>query len=559
MREFMIAKTSGTHADVFAAAGLADVLAGVAECTINDRGTYFVIETDEELIAESLAGVSGKPGYGYLRTKAGAELPEGVSEEDVFDYPQQKARFDRFRQAQKSRRAGEGLVADMDADAPHEDFRLYSALNALQGDEGTNKAAAAVLRGGPQAWRKTLQEGVERLTRGEYVELDWKVNLVQLFNPQAAKGYSRLKPDSTDRNDQGKNRWAEPFLEWLKYRGYFRVACAYFIGSKGENVRLLCPIPERIEARLLNKVVSELRKAPIYGSAPKVDCLAVLTFAEILISRSKEYRGGWSMPSEMVSGLSIAHYQSMGQSKAVTGMEQLALPGWFEIDNEAGADLWRNTLDEHKKVIRSLKDDRSEEIGLILSYRRFLEKRGKRCLEALIAFLGDYGVFLMRERERDKGRRLKQFQTDHVRNILMAEARYQEILENPGFRAIAAAIRGATVSAQWRKLNNRDYRDIRYDLLPNLRRKRALPDATPLVEAIAEFVASYNAESARRYETGREKGMWCVTTEELRAFLGLLEKHKSSVVGAMLCAYATCREPREVEPETETEGEVENG
>jgi hypothetical protein len=486
----------------------------------------------------------------YLRTKGGAALPAGVGEEDVLDYGNEKARFDRYREAQKARRAGLTSTTDIDADAPHEDWRLYQALNALQGDDGTNKAAEAILKEGPEGWKKILREALEKLSRGEVIALKWPLNLVQLFNPQAAKGYARLKPDSTDRNDATKNQWGEPFMEWLKYRGYFRVACPFFLGSKGENVRLLCPLPERIERKFLNTVVGELRRSPIFGSAPKLDCLAVLKFAEILITRSREFQGDWLPPSQLVSGLMIAHYQSMGQSKAVTSIERLALPNWFPISNSAEADLWFDILDEHQKVVRSLKDDRSDEIGLLIGYRRFLEMRGKKSVDALISFLGDYGVFLMRERERDKTRKLKQFVTDHVRSIVMQQLEYQDILENPGFKAIAAAIRNATVSAQVRKrLQAADYRDIRYDLLPELRRKRMLPDSASFVEAISDFVASYNAESARRYEMGKRTGTWRVSTEELQSFVGLLSKHKAPAIGALLCAYASCREPREAEAE----------
>jgi hypothetical protein len=504
----------------------------------------------------------------YLRTKGGAALPAGIEEEDVLDYPKEKAKFDRYREAQKARRAGLTSTDEIDADAPHEDWRLYQALNALQGDDGTNKAAEAILKEGPEGWKKILREALEELSRGEVIALKWPLNLVQLFNPQAAKGYARLKPDSTDRNDATKNQWGEPFMEWLKYRGYFRVACPFFLGSKGENVRLLCPIPERIERKLLNTVVGELRRSPIFGSAPKLDCLAALKLAEILIKRSKEFQGECVVPSQLVSGLMIAHYQSMGQSKAVTSIERLALPDWFPISNAAEADLWLNILDEHQKVLRSLKDDRSDEIGLLIAYRRFLEMRGKKSVDALLSFLGDYGVFLMRERERDKTRKLKQFLTVHVRSIVMQEPDYHEILENPGFKAIAAAIRTATVSAQARKrLQATDYRNIRYGLLPELRRKRTLPNSDSFLEAIADFVVSYNAESARRFEMGKATGTRRVTTEELECFVGLLSKlpkQKASAVGALLCAYASCREPREAEGEEMPEenkdtGEVQNG
>ena len=53
--------------------------------------------------------------------------------------------------------------------------------------------------------------------------------------PLAAKGYARLKPDSVGRNDKTKDAWADPFVEWLRYRGYFLSAMPVFFGPKAEQ------------------------------------------------------------------------------------------------------------------------------------------------------------------------------------------------------------------------------------------------------------------------------------------------------------------------------------
>jgi hypothetical protein len=127
------------------------------------------------------------------------------------------------------------------------------------------------------------------------------------------------------------------------------------------------------------------------------------------------------------------------------------------------------------------------------------------------------------------------------------DANLTEIIDDAGFRAVAAAVRRATVSAQALKAMKRpDYREIRYGLLPELRRKRSLPGVAPLMESVADFVASYNAENARRREMGREAPR-NITTEELARFARLVEQQGPSLVGALLCAYGSCREPREGE------------
>src|SRR5207248_6650036 len=89
-----------------------------------------------------------------------------------------------------------------------------------------------------------------------------------------------------------------------------------------------------------------------------------------------------------------------------------------------------------------------------------------------------------------------------------------------------------------------DYRDIRYELLHELRRKRSLPGTAPLAETVSEFISSYNFENARRRELGKQSHR-NVTTVEFAAFVKLLDHHGASAVGALLCAYGSCREPKE--------------
>lgn len=546
---FSLPKATGTHADVFAAVGLADLLSSVARCAISDTGYVFLVEVEPAITPENCAALPASPGYQFLRSSEKTSVPEEVGN-GFFDYPEQKARVARYNAARLSaRRAGTEFAAEIDADKPHPEWRLYQTLNALQGDDATNKLALALLREDPKSFPQTIWKALQAFAGGPPVSIKWPIALVQLFNPQAAKGYARLKPDSTDRNDGTKNAFADPFLDWLRYRGYFRVACPYFLGSKGENIRLLCPVPQRVDLPILVDAVSELRKKAMGGSASKLDVLGVLNLAEILIQRSPQFNQNGFVPAQLISSITIAHYQSMGQAKAVTSLEQLALPDWFPIYTQADSDLWLEILADHRAVIRSLRDDRSDEISLLLAYRRYLEKRGRKALVSLSCFIQDYGVFLLRERE--QGRRLKQFQTVHLEKIFMQDQEYTNMLSNPGFRAVADAIRSATVSAQAMKAMKRpDYREIRYDLLPELRRKRTLPGVGPFLEVLGEFVASYNAESARRLELGKRTGLRRVTTEQWDAFVELACGQKdASVIGALLCAYATCREPQQPAPE----------
>lgn len=562
LQMFSILRSTGTHADIFAAVGLADLLASFpngSSIRLFENGASFDVQLSEPLDKDNLRRIPQVPGYPFLKTNEKVKVPAGAM--DPVDYKAEKARADRRKQAfgQKGKKGQKAVDVEtqqlMQQEQLRDDWRLLQVLNTLQGDETSNKVHEIIVRRKPEQFHKELGLALMALSDQNASGLDWKVSTVQLFTPIAAKGYSRLKPDSTDRNDKTKEQWAHPFMEWLKYRGYFRVACPFFQGPKAEHIRLLCPIPHDISFRALELVARKLRSAGVHGGPPKMDALAVLKLAELLVRHSEEYHNpdaevfpGLSLtgqsPAEAISGVMVTNYQSLGNAKAVSAMSTIALPGWFPIASKRDAELWLGILDEHQRVIRGLQDNRSDEIGLLVTYRRFLEKRGEAAICSLVEFMEHYGPFLIRARE--QRRKVRSFRTDYFRRIVMGTApKLVEVLSDSGFQAIATAVRKSTVSAQAQKAMGRsDYREIRYDLLHDLRRKRSLPGVTPLIEVVSDFISKYNAENARRREM-RKPAPRNITTDEFSAFTALVEMHGASTVGALLCAYGSCREPHD--------------
>lgn len=570
MESFRVRKQTGTHGDVFAAAGLADLLKAIDDqVRIRDVGSDFEVRTASRLDTAAIGRIPQAPGYPFLRPDEKVSAPKGA--QDVVDYKAEKAKADRRKQAARAKgvksSAGEDaeIRTQMQEEELREDWRLVQVLNTLGGYKTSNSLHGAIVKMKPSAFRLDVAAGLARLAGDEEVpDIEWKVSTVQVFTPTAAKGYSRLKPDGTGRNDKTKEQWADPFVEWLRYRGYFRVACPFFQGAKAEHVRLLCPVPADISIGAVGFVARALRKGGVFGGPPKLDALAVLRLAELLIRHSEEYHDEGTevapglflegkSPADAVSGITATHYQSLGNAKAVSAMSTLALPGWFPVTSREDARLWLAILDEHQRVIRGLRDDHSDEIGLLIAYRRFLEPRGDGAMWALLTFVEDYGPFLIRAREQK--RKVRSFRTDYLRRVLMGSTggdtstMVTAILDDPGFRAVATAVRKATVSAQGQKaMRIPDHREIRYDLLHELRRKRSMPGVAPLMEAVADFISRYNVENARRREM-RRAAPRNVTTEEFSAFAALVERYRSPLVGALLCAVGSCREPTEREAE----------
>jgi hypothetical protein len=561
--KYVIPRATGTHGDVFAAVGLADLLASVADAgtvRIMNTGMGFEVTTSE---ISSFNGLPAVPGYPFLKTNEKTSVPKGAIE--VVDYKIEKAKADRrkkFLQGKTRKSASSEIDQLLEQDKPLPTWRLLQVLNTLQGDETTNRVYAQIMRMKPADFLRAVTCALRSLSAFEPSRLDWSATSVQLFTPNAAKGYSRLKPDSTDRNDKTKEQWTDPFIEWLRYRGYFIAACPFFQGKKAENVRLLCPVPRDIGIDPLRMVAAELRRIGISGGPPKVDSLAALKLAELLIRYSEEYHDAdkpavvrlfGKTPADVISGISVTHYQSLGNAKAVSAISTVALPGWLTLRLPQDASAFLDTLGGHQRVVRSLRDDHSDEIGLLIDYRRFLETRGEYSIRILVEFMSRYGALVLRARE--QGRRISQFTANNFERLLMQNApKLSSVLEDPGFQAVASAIRNATVNAQAHKAMSREYREIRYDLIPELRRKSSLPGNEPLIQTLSDFISKYNIENARRRELGKPAPR-NVTTDELHALIRIVESGGAATVGPMLCAYASCRVPREPDlgPEAESE------
>jgi len=561
-----VPKETGTYADVFTVGGMSDLLASGTEkmIRIRDVGPCFEVSVDN--LDEVIGRVAVWAGYDYLQTKA-----ESVPVKEYVSYQVQKervARFAELRKAIREKKASESdpvVMAQLEANRPLPNWRQLQVLNALQGFRNSNGVYAQIAATDVDTFRKTVTDGIAAICARRPSGVKWKTSSVQLFNPNAAKGYGLLKPSGTDRNNRTKEQWTDSFVEWLRYRGYFVTAAPFFIGSRSEHIRVFAPIPADISVSALRALCSELRQAGLFGSAPRLDALAVLRLARLLIDHSEFgvappsedtavfLRNG--TPARVISGLAVTHFQSLGQARAVSELSTVALPGWFEIRSADDASAWRLTLDEHRRVIVSLREDHSDEMGLLIAYRGFLEGRGKAALDAFVDFVGAYGAFLPGARERP-GRRFASFSTDNFHRIVEGMVPdYLAILDDPGFLAVAAAIRRSSVSAQSLKSQNKEHREIRYELLHEIRQKRIVGDGSQLIATLSDFIAAYNRENARQAEIFREnKRTWRpqrhVTTAEFQSIVQLMQADGVPLVGALLAAYASCRLTEVGEPGT---------
>ncbi|WP_054670322.1 hypothetical protein [Calditerricola satsumensis] len=236
----------------------------------------------------------------------------------------------------------------------------------------------------------------------------------------------------------------------------------------------------------------------------------------------------------------------------------IGLPGWFPVRTADDVEAWMNLLEEHLRLVRALDEEKAEEAELLEAYRDFVSGGDWR---ALLLFFAGYGMTLFRARERAAQRAASMpSPKQSLLEVLVVKGypHYAEIVRNPGFQAIAKAMRLATVAEQYHKARGQQVFAIHYDLFQKLKQHARFPDQ--LLAIVMDFVAEYNRENARREEQLARKGQGGrrrpnITTGEVEQFVALFDAHRqhSEALALLLIAYASSREDRTAEGEAAVE------
>ena len=355
MNCYTVIKQTANHADVLAAVGAADVLRHL-DPRIVDCGDRFEVRIAKDLKPSDLDAVDA--GFSYLvRPKQAApNLPP------------------------------ERIVPCVTV----AENRMYSILGRMKAFGGPNRVISRFAKMKREQWERRVWECLHG--QSEFVPAS---PLVQLFNPHAARGYALLKPSGTQRNDKTKDRWAEPFTEWLRFRGYFEGSAGWFASG---DLRLYCPIPSDVPYAQFAGFAAEFRELRLGGTAVKMDCRALLGLTRLLIDRAETYR----RPRTMIGGVWVTHYKDMGQAHTLMGMEQLAVPDWFELRTAQHAEAWLRTIEEHDVILRRLNDSHSDEFALLKQYRRTFQICSQGSIAEFQEFLMGYAMLLYKRRAQDR-------------------------------------------------------------------------------------------------------------------------------------------------------------
>lgn len=590
---YFVDKSSNTLADNLAAFGLAFVLNALANppgeplrsrIRLEDRGYAFAVVCDPPLHSEWVAEQRFFVGAPFLITwdKTSAQkvvkgtsltLPEvmGYGSDVAVDYEAEKqknqAYFEWLRglSAEDKRRAVQGELQDGPA-APRLDWDVFRAINpaALQ---AYNSLMAAWWQGRaafPDLLQALLQltattpndvDGAEALwvksCKAHGLEKPKTATASQLFNPAQGKGTNYPKAEWRAPGNL-KGFW---LLEWLKAVGLFHGGFTRVVANpsdprnaKDRKTYVLCPLNLDWGAHL--EVLKHFRPAML-GSATaiKLDILASLRYTAAFLKHYEEAREAdlfGYRPGDLVSGMQMAFYKSLGQSPAVLNIAMLNLPRWVAPHGPEELGEFQTALDEHLSIIRGLDETRGEQFALLAYYRDFVSGDD---FAPFFEFTSAYSGYVMQQYDRRKPVRLFTTTTLEVLFMNSEDRRFSEIVQNDGFKAIAYAIRHSTVVPQARKGGKgpKPVVDIRYGLGQQLMRKAAYP--ADFLAEVAEFIYLYNAENAQLREKGREPFRKNVTTADIEALTALVDDFDSKVVCQMLVAYGYAREPYEAKEE----------
>jgi hypothetical protein len=193
---------------------------------------------------------------------------------------------------------------------------------------------------------------------------------------------------------------------------------------------------------------------------------------------------------------------------------------------------------EHENIIRNI-DEEKGGYNLLIYYRDFLSG-GK--WDSFFDFTAAYSAYLTQALDRENYR-VKPFTTRNLEVLILKNnVPLAPILETPGFRNIAEAIRRSTIIPQYRGRSESEY-EIRYGLGQELKRKALYNDE--FIVALGEFMQSYNAENARVYEKTGSQYRKNILTSDIEDIVRLVDKYGAPTVANLLIAFGYAREPKD--------------
>ena len=546
---FYIPKKYGSYGDGLVAVGMAEMLSilfGTKKIIIKDEQGYFTctVTKDIELDDMDIVALKNDPGYQYIQFKE--------NEKDIplktYLYFQEQELYRAEKERKKNTKQQEKMLGNDDPELNQiqkskSDYLLMQSLRVLQGLGASNKLYKEVQKSKSEDLKSTIiqrlkvySNPVQAVPKKEPFKPS--VSAVQAYNPIIGKGVNKAKANSVAVSSipSGFVDW---FEEWLRFIGSQLVLNAY---PMKDDLKFIAIIPKQWELSRLENIREKFLKIRSFTSI-KNDILVTLGLVQILVEQSEEYQAYTKSftrrtPKDIILGLSTAYFKSLGSGRALVNNSFLAMPDWFSINSKEDKKLWNELVNDHEKVLKSLDEDKQEDMQLLMYYRDFLSSsEWKR----FFLYLSSYASIYMQRREK------KKYAVQHSLSILermcqQMGIKYGDIITNESFKEVARAIREATVQEQYRKSQKKQQFQIKYGLFQELKRKAKFKDQ--VIGALSEFLNEYNAETARKMEQlgDNYKGRNRVSLSALEELTSIFDRNpkQHETITLLLIAAASC-------------------
>jgi len=542
MQTFFVKKETNTFTDAIECFGLVSIIEGVfdrvnslrkPEILIEDKGICYQITCERDITEEMIEKC---PYFDFIKFIATNRDNKSILEHFYIDMDEKVEKLKRYKSLSDEEKKNSDNFPDPDIDlyfliTNQGNIKAYRKLfyNQRQWKNHFSKLISFIFN-----FYKEIEidySGVEKeikdYTKTHKLEID-SINALQDINPDKGKGANQLKAN-------GIRPGGVPDL-WLRQLIRFSGAWHSFISRYFEkNYKTYSLLPHSISSQYIESVYRGIKPFVRGKHSIKMDILMIHLLAKELIKRHPDYNNedDFFSPSDKVSGFQMAYYQNLGQRPAVTNIGFLGLPDFIRIGDIEAGKIWISLLDEHQTVISRIDESNSSNIGMLQSYRQFISASD---FMAFFDFSYDYAGFLIRSIDK-QNYFIKAFTITNMEVLMCTKSNFSAILANPGFRAIAEAIRNSTIVP----IIHGNKKDTVFGLSNRLKIAARNPES--LMEEISKFLQQYN-EAVMLKTYHKEVHRRFVTTEEIESFGRLLdERHPSKLVAGMLTAYGYAKEP----------------
>ncbi len=551
MNTFRVKKVTGTYSELLETYGLANFLKKIfdslgerdSEIMIADRNTFFEVTVNTDITDEMIERVHYFPPFKYIKVKADTDVS---AYPDCYDYPQQKKwkkerneelqrvykEFQEKEKKEERERQIKEIESRYDVDMAYDVYSQirtpnnFPSFDKLFGNFHHNREMFPLLVKEILIYYSANtcdSKGFEKQLKGKFFAKN--ITATQLYNPSQGQGLNKLKADGLNR----KNFDSSWVAETMKISGALSDMVCQLV-KVGDSYDLKVAVPEYKKIRWGNKrALMQAFKKYLKGNTPiKIDILDILLLTEKLVEHTA-IEGKRCNVRNSVTGLHTVYQKDLGQNKAVVNIGFLQVPDFIEIGTEDEKADWCEILKEQRQIIGSI-DELGNTIQGLMWYRDFISGSD---LNSFFRFSFWYGSYLSNQLSNRK--RARAFTIESLNKFYMSmDTKLREIVENKGFIAVAKAIRQSTVNLQYTPKEHRKY-EVRYGVAQTLQVKSKTSE--DLAEYIGEYIAAYNAETARQKEKNGQTLRANVREDELTEFYALLDRFSSKLVGAMLASY----------------------